>query len=83
MSLSGWGRDESGGIANSWLHGAEVEIFRDRDCGSMKNQMTNDMICAGYKAGKLRILFSQFVAQGFLCLIYYFKEPTLILGWYL
>lgn len=49
--ISGWGRDQSGGIGNSWLHGAEVEIFRDGNCGSMKNQMTNDMICAGYKEG--------------------------------
>jgi len=49
--ISGWGHDELGGIANSWLHGAEVTIFWDRECGSMRNEMTADMICAGYQEG--------------------------------
>jgi len=49
--ISGWGTLNSGGHSTSWLHGAEVNVFEDKDCGSWKCQMTQDMMCAGWIKG--------------------------------
>ena len=49
--VSGWGTVGYGMYANSWLHKANVTIYQDGDCGSMNEYMTDDMMCAGVKAG--------------------------------
>ena len=49
--VSGWGTVGSGSYLNSWLHEVNVTIFADGDCGSMNSYMTDDMMCAGVKAG--------------------------------
>ena len=49
--VSGWGTVGSGSYLNSWLHEVNITIYSDGDCGSMNAHMTDDMLCAGLKAG--------------------------------
>ena len=49
--VSGWGTVGSGSYLNSWLHEVNVTIYPDGDCGAMNGYMTDDMLCAGLKAG--------------------------------
>ena len=45
--VSGWGTSNSDGHSNAWLHGAEVNVFKNKNCGNLRNQMTPDVMCAG------------------------------------
>lgn len=50
-TIAGWGTEQSGGYAHSWLQKVQVTVFRDQDCGYLKSYMTRDMICAGVMFG--------------------------------
>jgi len=49
--LSGWGTlalNYGGRQSTSWLHGADVNVYKKKDCGSwLSDWMTDDMLCAG------------------------------------
>jgi len=49
--VSGWGTVGSGESLNAHLHEVTVNIYRDGNCADMTGFMTEDMICAGLKAG--------------------------------
>jgi len=50
-TVSGWGTLESGGEQPAHMHSVDVNVFADGDCGSMTEDMTDSMICAGYMEG--------------------------------
>jgi len=49
-TVSGWGTTQAGYLVD-WLNKVEVTAYAYGDCGSITDDMTPDMLCAGVKEG--------------------------------